>query len=92
MESRTDLQIIVVLNENPDIPGYKEWQNKAMEKLGIKSIEDSLEHPQIGFFTLWSGGLKEKQFEIQPIYVHTKVAVVDDLGQQLEQLIWMVHH
>ncbi len=68
-----------MLNENPDIPGYKEWQNKAMEKLGIKSIEDSLEHPQIGFFTLWSGGLKEKQFEIQPIYVHTKVAVVDDL-------------
>jgi phosphatidylserine/phosphatidylglycerophosphate/cardiolipin synthase-like enzyme len=79
MKSHRDLQVIVVLNENPDIPGYKGWQNKAMEKLGIKSIEDSLEHPQIGFFTLWSGGLKENQFEIQPIYVHTKVAVVDDL-------------
>jgi phosphatidylserine/phosphatidylglycerophosphate/cardiolipin synthase-like enzyme len=79
IKARTNLQIIVLLNENPDIPGYKEWQNKAIEKLGIKSIEDNLEHPQIGFFTLWSGGWKEKQFEIQPIYVHTKVAIVDDI-------------
>ena len=52
----TDLQVIVVINENPDIPGYKKWQNQGIEKLGIKSVEDILEHPQIGFFTLWSSG------------------------------------
>jgi len=73
------LQIIVVLNENPDIPGYKEWQNQGLEKLGIKTVEDNLEHPQIGFFTLWSAGWGEEQFEIQPIYVHSKVALVDDM-------------
>ena len=73
------LQIIVVMNENPDIPGYKEWQNQGLEKLGIKTVEDNLEHPQIGFFTLWSAGWGEEQFEIQPIYVHSKVALVDDM-------------
>ena len=67
------------MNENPDILGYKEWQNQGIEKLGIESVEDMLEHPQIGFFTLWSAGMGEEQFEIQPIYVHTKMAVVDDI-------------
>lgn len=79
MSANNDLQVIVVMNENPDIFGYKKWQNQGIEKLGIKSVEDNLENPQIGFFTLWSAGWREKQFEIQSIYVHTKVAVVDDL-------------
>jgi phosphatidylserine/phosphatidylglycerophosphate/cardiolipin synthase-like enzyme len=30
-------------------------------------------------FTLWSVGWREDQFEMQPIYVHSKVALVDDL-------------
>ena len=79
MQANKELQVIVVMNENPDIPGYKEWQNQGIEKLGIKSVEDILEHPQIGFFTLWSAGMGEEQYEIQPIYVHTKMAVVDDI-------------
>ena len=72
-------RLLLLLNENPDIPGYKEWQNQGLEKLGIKTVEDNLEHPQIGFFTLWSAGWGEEQFEIQPIYVHSKVALVDDM-------------
>lgn len=79
MKINDELQVIVVLNENPDNPGYKKWQNKTIEKLGIKSVEDTLEHPQIGFFTLWSSKLGEKEFEIQPIYVHTKMAIIDDV-------------
>jgi phosphatidylserine/phosphatidylglycerophosphate/cardiolipin synthase-like enzyme len=67
------------MNENPDNPGYKNWQNKCLERLGIKSVEDILEHSQIGLFTLWSVGWGEDQFKIQPIYVHSKVAIVDDL-------------
>jgi phosphatidylserine/phosphatidylglycerophosphate/cardiolipin synthase-like enzyme len=78
MNNNPDLQVIVVMNENPDNPGYKNWQNQCLEKLGIQSVEDVLEHPQIGLFTLWSAESSERQFRIQPIYVHSKVALVDD--------------
>ena len=74
-----DLQVIFLINEDPELPGYKKWQNKAIKKLGIKNTEDNLKHPQIGFFSLWSSGWGENQYEIQPIYVHTKAAVVDDI-------------
>ena len=58
LDKKPDLQVIVVMNENPDNPGYKKWQNKCIERLGIKSVADILEHPQIGLFTLWSVGWK----------------------------------
>ncbi len=74
-----DLQVIFLINEDPELPGYKKWQNKAIKKLGIKNTEDNLKHPQIGFFSLWSSGWGENQYEIQPIYVHTKAAIVDDI-------------
>ncbi len=74
LKANENLQVVVVLNENPDIPGYKQWQNGSVEKLGIKSASDNLEHPQIGFFTLWAGDNQK----IQPIYVHSKVGIVDD--------------
>ncbi|HOI71629.1 MAG TPA: phospholipase D-like domain-containing protein [Methanobacterium sp.] len=79
LKENNELQIIVVLNQNPDIPIYKNRQEECMKKLGIRSYEDNLNHPQIGFFTLWSTGWENKQFKIQRIYVHTKLAVVDDL-------------
>jgi len=79
MDSDDDLQVIVVMNENPDNPGYKKWQNQCIEKMGIQTYEDILEHPQIGFFTLWSTGWEKQMFQIQPVYVHAKVGVVDDL-------------
>ncbi|QUH22683.1 hypothetical protein HYG87_02295 [Methanobacterium alkalithermotolerans] len=74
LKANENLQVVVVLNENPDIPGYKQWQNGSLEKLGIKSASDNLEHPQIGFFTLGAGDNQK----IQPIYVHSKVGIVDD--------------
>lgn len=79
MQCNDDLQVIVLMNENPDNPGYKKWQNQCIEKMGIKTYEDILEHPQIGFFTLWSTGWEKQRFQIQPVYVHAKVGVVDDL-------------
>jgi phosphatidylserine/phosphatidylglycerophosphate/cardiolipin synthase-like enzyme len=83
LKANRELQIIVVINENPDIPTYKNRQEQCMKKLGIESYEDALNHPQIGFFTLWSTGWKNKQLEIQRIYVHTKLAIVDDLWATL---------
>lgn len=79
MNGNHDLEVIVVMNENPDNPGYKRWQNQCLEKLGITTFQDILDHPQIGFFTLWSTRCEKEKFRIQPIYVHTKVAIVDDI-------------
>lgn len=79
LKNNDDIQVIVLMNENPDNPGYKKWQNQCIEKMGIKTYEDILEHPQIGFFTLWSTGWEKQRFQIQPVYVHAKVGVVDDL-------------
>lgn len=78
MDKNPDLQVMVVMNENPDNPEYKNWQNQCLERLGINSVKDVLEHPQIGLFTLWSVKSEKGQFRIQPIYVHSKVALVDD--------------
>jgi phosphatidylserine/phosphatidylglycerophosphate/cardiolipin synthase-like enzyme len=79
MSANKDLQVIVVMNENPTIPRYKKWQNQCIEKFGIKSFKDCLEHPQISFFTLWTAKTSEEIFEIQQLYVHSKLAIVDDL-------------
>lgn len=79
MDANDDLQVIVVMNENPDNPGYKMWQNQCLEKIGLNTFEDILEHPQIGFFTLWSIGWEKEGFQIQPVYVHTKASIVDDV-------------
>ena len=79
MNANEELQVIVVLNENPDLPEYKKWQNQAINNFGINNIQDIIEHPQIGFFSLWSTELWDKNVDIQPIYIHSKVAVVDDL-------------
>jgi phosphatidylserine/phosphatidylglycerophosphate/cardiolipin synthase-like enzyme len=83
LKANRELQIIAVINENPDIPTYKKRQEQCLKKLGIESYEDALNHPQIGFFTLWSTGWENNQFKIQRIYVHTKLAVVDDLWATL---------
>ena len=79
MSTNKDLNVIVVMNENPTIPRYKKWQNQCIEKFGIKSLNDCLEHPQISFFSLWSGRSSHEIFEIQQLYVHSKLAIVDDI-------------
>jgi len=81
MQEQTALEVIVLLNVVPDIPGYTE---KQMAK--IKQIQATLGSAQnrIGFFTLWSTQLaidpldKAKPFEIMPIYIHSKTAIIDD--------------
>ncbi len=79
MRANNNLQVVVVMNENPTIPSYKKWQNKCIEKFGIKSLKDCIEHPQISFFTLWSVKTSKELFEIQQLYVHSKLAIVDDI-------------
>jgi phosphatidylserine/phosphatidylglycerophosphate/cardiolipin synthase-like enzyme len=65
------LQLIFLLNNNPDTPGYA----GDMERL-IKQINQSVPNAggRVGFFTLWS----QEKNKIIPNYIHSKLAVIDD--------------
>lgn len=69
------LQLIVLLNENPDMPTYKFWQNGHISRLAAFS-------GQVGFFSLWRTqppGQGQPMPRIMQCYVEAKVAVVDDV-------------
>ena len=72
LKARPALQIILVLNENPDIPTYKRWQNARLNHL------DRM-HPRLGVFSLWSCQPGLGWPDISQVYVHSKVAIVDDV-------------
>ncbi len=65
------LQIILLLNENTDVPAYKELQNNLLGQLGSS-------HPRIGAFSLWRTGPSAESIELKQCYIHSKVAVIDD--------------
>ncbi|CAN5781340.1 hypothetical protein BH18ACI4_BH18ACI4_17370 [soil metagenome] len=82
MEQETKLQLILVLNLNPeDFPGYTRKQIK-----NIKLIRKKISNPDARFkvFTLWTTQISteperaKKPFEIMNISVHSKVAIIDD--------------
>jgi phosphatidylserine/phosphatidylglycerophosphate/cardiolipin synthase-like enzyme len=68
LDSNPNLQLIIVVNEHPDIPTYRQWQTKRLKQL------NALSHPRIGVFSLWTclGNV------IKHNYLHSKVAIIDD--------------
>ncbi|TDN91924.1 phospholipase D-like domain-containing protein [Microbacterium sp. BK668] len=65
------LQVILLINQSPDIPTYRRWQQwRMVGELGMP-------HPQIGAFTLWQIGPVAGKTGIQQVYVHSKVGIVD---------------
>jgi phosphatidylserine/phosphatidylglycerophosphate/cardiolipin synthase-like enzyme len=71
-----DLELIVVLNQNPDVTAYQRWQNRRLAESGL------LEHPRAGLFALWSvarGAPGGATATLNQVFVHSKVVVVDDL-------------
>jgi phosphatidylserine/phosphatidylglycerophosphate/cardiolipin synthase-like enzyme len=75
------LQLIILVNMTPDIPGYSKKQIAL-----IKQLEEELKGDlfRIGFFTPWSWqkstdpARAHKPVEIMPIYIHSKTAFIDD--------------
>ena len=75
------LQLIILVNMTPDIPGYSKKQIAL-----IKQMEEELKGDlfRIGFFTPWSWQKSadperaHKPVEIMPIYIHSKTAFIDD--------------
>lgn len=82
MKEKQDLQLILVLNMNPeDFPGYTRKQIR-----NIKQIQKEITNHENRFrvFTLWTTQISTeperaiKPFEIMNITVHSKVAIIDD--------------
>jgi phosphatidylserine/phosphatidylglycerophosphate/cardiolipin synthase-like enzyme len=71
-----DLELIVVLNQNPDVTAYQRWQNARLAESGL------LDHPRTGIFALWSVARDPRgagTATLNQVFVHSKVVVVDDL-------------
>ncbi len=68
-----DLEIVMFLNQNPDVTAYRGWQNARLTESGM------LDHPRVGLFTLWSAGAGREQasVSINQVFVHSKVVIVD---------------
>jgi phosphatidylserine/phosphatidylglycerophosphate/cardiolipin synthase-like enzyme len=69
------LEVVLVLNQNPDITAYRVWQNARLGEWGL------LDHPRVGVFTLWSTEPHGDagRLAINQVFVHSKVIVVDDV-------------
>ncbi len=74
LERHPDLEIILVLNQNPDVTAYRGWQNARLMESGM------LRHPRVGLYTLWSAaeGRSDAGIMLNQVFVHSKVVVVDN--------------
>jgi phosphatidylserine/phosphatidylglycerophosphate/cardiolipin synthase-like enzyme len=73
------LQIIMLINEVPDVPTYRSWQHYGFELMGLDLDKLIIEHPQIGVFAKWSGKFQNGKNKLRNCYIHSKVAIIDDV-------------
>jgi phosphatidylserine/phosphatidylglycerophosphate/cardiolipin synthase-like enzyme len=76
------LEVIIVLNPEPDVGGYPQRQIERISNLKQKLIKELGEEEvkkRLGVFSLWSTDETKTPFEIMPIYVHSKTAIIDDI-------------
>lgn len=72
LRERPLLEVIVVLNQNPDVTAYRGWQNRRLRDAGL------LDHPRVGVFALWSAEGAGDALTVSQVFVHSKVLIVDD--------------
>lgn len=73
MAELPELEVIIVLNPRPDIGGYHAHQTGLIKDLLAAGGED-----RVAVFTMWSCDPINERLEVAPIYVHSKVAIIDD--------------
>jgi len=79
LKRNSDLQVILLINENPDVPSYRLRQHDALKRLGLDIKQPLLKHPCIGVFALWSRGFEGERLTLRRCYVHSKIGIVDDV-------------
>lgn len=68
------LEMLVVLNQNPDVTAYRGWQNRRLAEAGL------FEHPRVGLFALWAAARHQtrRTLLVNQLFVHSKVVTIDD--------------
>lgn len=72
LHARKDLEVILVANDEVDVPFYNRWQRRSVARLHYP------EHPRLGVFVLAEPTPGDPKRPVAPVYVHSKLAVVDD--------------
>ncbi len=83
LETNPDLQLIMLINEIPDVPTYRNWQHYGFGLIGLDLKKLLIEHPNIGVFAKWSGDFKSGKNKLRHCYIHSKLAIVDDVWATL---------
>jgi phosphatidylserine/phosphatidylglycerophosphate/cardiolipin synthase-like enzyme len=73
MIERPKLEVIIVVNPRPDIGGYHAHQTGLIKDLIKAGGED-----RVAAFTMWSCDPINPRLEVAPVYVHSKVCIIDD--------------
>ncbi len=76
LKANPGLQLILLLNENPDFPTYKFWQNALLPQLVVNFPG------RVGAFTLWRTQPpddEQSKVRIMQCYMEAKVSLVDDV-------------
>ena len=66
------LEIVALVNQNPDVTAYRGWQNQRLRESGLG------EHPRFGLFALWSCAVANGSIALNQVFVHSKVIIADD--------------
>ena len=66
------LEVIALVNQNPDITAYRGWQNARLEDSGLR------DHPRFGLFALWCQEQQGRRLLLNQVFVHSKVLIADD--------------
>jgi phosphatidylserine/phosphatidylglycerophosphate/cardiolipin synthase-like enzyme len=73
LDRNADLELVIVINQNPDVTAYRRWQNDRLETSGL------MKHPRVGVFSLWTTEPRSGRLVIaSQVFVHSKVLIVDD--------------
>jgi phosphatidylserine/phosphatidylglycerophosphate/cardiolipin synthase-like enzyme len=74
LEREPQLEIVIVLNQNPDVTAYRGWQNARLRQAGL------LDHPRVGLFTLWSAAraIESEGLRLNQVFVHSKLVAIED--------------
>ncbi len=75
LDAHPELEVVLLLNQNPDITGYRTWQDARLAESKL------LGHRRVGAFSLWSTAdsfVRQQTVELTQVFIHSKVAVIDD--------------
>jgi phosphatidylserine/phosphatidylglycerophosphate/cardiolipin synthase-like enzyme len=75
MLEKPNLEVILVLNARPDIGGYHSHQTSLINEL-FANIGNQAS--RLGVFTMWSIDTNQPRLEVAHVYMHSKVAIIDD--------------